>query len=460
MTVGDTLSMVFMGGFLKLARSAALLLGLCLLAACGLTIDADQARVCRSALPALNPGARITVEHIQKGPVPRSLRVDYLAEYLDRPILQRFAICQFMAEGLSPNKAELEGLATEEGPLSGANLYLLKRYYLATPEGMAGDPGSRPSANAIEIPESVAYWLQQILVSLPRTAIYALLSVAYALVFGLTGRINLAFGELAAVGSAATIAGASILLASGTSAPVLGLAAGLAAALFAGAIHSAAGGYFTIGRIAGPSSQPSLIATVGMGLFLMEYLRLVQSPVTVWLPPIWSEAWPLARAADFLVSLTPITVVTAGTGLVAALGLLWLVQATGFGRAWRAYADDAHAAALMGVDGMRLLVQTLALAGAMAGLSGMLIVAQYGGLGFAGGFQYGLKALIAAVIGGIGSIPGAMLGGFAVGLFETLWSAYLPIEMRDMALYVALVVFLIFRPGGLLGFRDPTPRAV
>ncbi|MBA1157252.1 branched-chain amino acid ABC transporter permease [Microvirga mediterraneensis] len=444
----------------KLARLAALLFGLCFLAACGLTIDSDQARVCRSALPALNPKAAITVERVQAGPGPRSLRVDYLAEYPDRPILQRFAICQFMAEGLSPNKAELEGLATEEGPLSGASLYLLKRYYLETPEGIAGDPGSRPAADAFEIPKSVAYWLQQILVSLPRTAIYALLSVAYALVFGLTGRINLAFGELAAVGSAATIAGASILLVYGTSSPVLGLAAGLAAALFAGAMHSAAGGYFTIGRIPGPSSQPSLIATVGMGLFLMEYLRLVQSPVTVWLPPIWSEAWPLARAEDFLVSLTPITVITAGIGLAAALGLLWLVQATGFGRSWRAYADDAKAAALMGVDGVRLLVQTLALAGAMAGLSGMLIVAQYGGLGFAGGFQYGLKALIAAVIGGIGSIPGAMLGGFAVGLFETLWSAYLPIEIRDMALYAALVVFLIFRPGGLLGFRDPTPRAV
>jgi branched-chain amino acid transport system permease protein len=192
----------------------------------------------------------------------------------------------------------------------------------------------------------------------------------------------------------------------------------------------------------------------------MEYLRLVQSPVTVWLPPIWSQPWPLARAGEFLVSLTPITPTTAGVGLFAALWLLWFMKSTGFGRAWRAYADDARAAALFGVNGPRLLVQTLALAGAMAALAGLLIVAQYGGLGFAGGFQYGLKALIAAIIGGIGSIPGALLGGFAVGLFETLWSAYLPIEARDMALYAALIVFLIFRPGGLLGTRDPTPRSV
>jgi branched-subunit amino acid ABC-type transport system permease component len=447
-------------GSLGVWRFAACLFGLSLLAACGIAIDAEQARVCRSALPALNSGAEITVERVREGPVARSLRIDYVAQRPDHPPLERFAICQFAAEGLSPSKAELTGLGTEEGPLSGASLYMLKRYYLDTPEGAAGDPGSRPNADVAEIPTAVAYWLQQLLVSLPRTAIYALLSVAFALVFGLSGRINLAFGELAAIGSAATIAGASIMLAYGATSPVLGLAAGLVAALFAGAIHNAVGGTFTIGRIKADSPQPSLIATVGLSLVLMEYLRLVQSPVTVWLPPIWSEAWPLARAQDFLVSVTPITAITSGIGLIAAVSLLWLVKATGFGRAWRAYAEDQKAAALMGVDGSRLLVQTLALAGAMAGLSGMLIVAQYGGLGFAGGFQYGLKALIAAIIGGIGSIPGAMLGGFAVGLFETLWSAYLPMEIRDMALYAALVVFLIFRPGGLLGLKDPTPRPV
>lgn len=447
-------------GFLRVGRFAACLAGLCLLAACGFSIDAEQARVCRSTLPALNSGATIDVERLQAGPVPRSLRVSYLAQYPDRPPLERFAICQFAAEGLSINKAELIGLETEEGPISGASLYLLKRYYLETPEGVAADPGSRPDVDVIEVPSAVAYWMQQFLVSLPRTAIYALLSVAYALVFGLSGRINLAFGELAAVGSAATIAGASILLASGITSPILGLAAGLAGALFASALHSTIGGHLTIGMITTKSSQPSLIATVGLSLALMEYLRLVQSPVTVWLPPIWSEAWAVARSGDFLVSLTPINAVTTGIGSAAGLALLWGMKTTGFGRAWRAYADDSRAASLLGVNGPRLFMRTFALAGAMAGLSGLLIVAQYGGLGFAGGFQYGLKALIGAIIGGIGSVPGAMLGGFIVGLFETLWSAYLPIEGRDIALYAALVIFLIFRPGGLLGFQDPTPRPV
>lgn len=431
-----------------------------LLVGCGSSLDAQQARVCRSTLPALNPDARIHVVRVVPGPAPRSLRVDYEVVTPGRPVTPRFAICRFAAEGLSPNKAELIELATEQGTLSGASLYLLKRYYLETPEGVAGDPGSPPSLTAIEIPPDAAYLAQQLLAGLPRTAICGLLAVAYSLVFGLTGRINLAFGEIAAVGSAATVGAASIVLAMGSSAPVSGLAAGLVAAMFAGAIYNAVGGYLVIGRVRTPSNQPSLIATVGLSLFLMEYLRLVQSPVTVWLPPVWSAQWPIARAGDFLVTLTLLSLVTSGIGLAAAVFLIWLMRDSTFGRFWRAFADDARAAALFGVDGSRLLVETLALAGAMAGLSGMLIVAQYGGLGFAGGFQFGLKALIAAIIGGIGSIPGALIGGLFVGLFETLWSAYLPIEARDMALYATLIVFLILRPGGLLGLRDPTPRSV
>jgi branched-chain amino acid transport system permease protein len=450
--------------FRGLRQTGRIALGLVLvglLAGCGGSRDSEQARICRSVVPALNPGLRVTVLRVEPGSLPRSVRVDYEVERIDRPPLDRSLQCQFAGEGLSPRKAELVAVIADRGPISDTNLYLLKRFYLETPEGVSGDPGGGvPDANVARVPETVAYAVQQLLLSMPRTAIYALLASAYALIFGLVGRINLAFGELAAVGSAATVAGATLMLVAGVSNPVAGLVVGLLGALWAGAVHSAVGGHFTIARIESTSSQPSLIATVGLSILLMEYLRIVQSPVTVWLPPIWSEAWPILQGGPFLVSLTPISVVTALIGLAGALSLIVLLHFTAFGRSWRAYADDAKAAALFGVDGPRLLRRTLALAGAMAGLSGMLIVAQYGGLGFAGGFQFGLKALIAAIVGGIGSVPGALLGGVAIGLFETLWSSYLPIEGRDVALYGALVAFLIYRPGGFLGTRDPTPRQI
>jgi branched-chain amino acid transport system permease protein len=447
------------GGPAILAAGAALA---AVLAACTFSVDAEQARICRITLPALNdPGARMVVERAQPGPGERAVRLDYRVEGLVGPPVRRWALCRFAAGGLSPNKAELVGVETDRGPLSGSSVYLLRRFYVDSAEGLMGDPGEGDRAAGLrEAPEPVAYLVQQVLVGLPRTGIYALLAAAYALVFGLVGRINLAFGELAAVGATATVSGVALAASLGSSAPFAGLGLGILCALFAGALYSAVGGHFTVARIPSRSPQPSLIATVGLSLFLMEYLRVAQSPVTIWIPPIWSDIMPLLRAGTFVAGVTPVSLVTGGIALVAAAALLMLMRRSGFGRAWRAYADDPKAAALSGVDGRGLLVKTLALAGGMAGLAGTLVVVQYGGLGFAGGFQLGLKALIAAVLGGIGSVAGALIGGIAIGAFETLWSAYFPIEMRDVALYASLVAVLVFRPGGLLGTRDPGPREV
>jgi branched-chain amino acid transport system permease protein len=192
----------------------------------------------------------------------------------------------------------------------------------------------------------------------------------------------------------------------------------------------------------------------------MEYIRLVQGTATVWFPPVWSQAWLLLRSGEFVVSITPVSLLTSAIGLGAGGAVVVAMQRSRFGRAWRAYADDPKAAALFGIDGNALLVRTLALSGALAGLSGALVVLQYGGLGFAGGFQLGLKALVAAVLGGVGSVPGAFLGGLAIGAFETLWSMLMPIDARDIALYSLLAAVLIFRPGGFFGMKDATPRQV
>jgi branched-chain amino acid transport system permease protein len=425
---------------------------------CAGQVDADQARVCRRALPALNPeGTPIEVLRTAPGRLHLTIRIDYRVERPGRSPLDRWITCRFAAAGLAGNKADLQGVETERGPLTGAAVYLLKRYYIDTPDGVRGDPG-REEQGLREVSPGLAYALQQGLVGLPRTAIYGLLAAAYALVFGLVGRINIAFGELAAVGGAATVAGVAAAAAFGVTAPLPGLALGLLAALAAGSLHAAVGGHYAIRRVAG--AQGSLIATVGLSLALMEYLRLAQSPVAVWIPPVWSDALPLLQAGAFVVSITPVSLLTTGLGLLAGSGLVVLMELSRFGRAWRASADDPLAAALCGVDAGALLTRTLALSGAVAGLGGVLIVVQYGGLGFAGGFIFGLKALIAAILGGIGSVPGALLGGVAIGLFETVWSTFLPIEGRDIALYAALVVVLMVRPGGLVGLPENTPRPV
>jgi branched-chain amino acid transport system permease protein len=395
------------------------------------------------------------------GPRPSSVRVDYEVRRDDRVPLPRRVVCRFAGEGLSLSKADIVELSTEREVLSGAALYLLKRYYIDTPEGVAGDPGAEPGGDGLaEIPPAAADLAQALLVSLPRTAIYALLAAAYALVFGLVSRINLAFGEIAALGGAAATAGASLAVAAGIASPLAGLAAGLVLAAFAAGMHGAVGGWLAVGAVPPRHRQASLIATVGLSLALMEGLRLAGSTVTVWLPPVWSGAVPLAKAGTFVVAVTPMTLLVAGLGFLAAGALLALIARSAYGRAWRAVSDDPLAAALMGVDVRRLLLLTLALSGALAGLAGGLVVAQYGAFGFAGGFVFGLKALIAAVLGGIGSVPGALLGGVLVALFETLWSWLMPIEGRDAALYAVLVAVLIWRPGGLLGLPEARPRQV
>lgn len=433
-----------------------------LLCACGLAVDAEQARVCRLALPALNAGGgRVTVTRVAPWLEAYSIRLEYRVERDGGPPLERYAICRFAAEGLSGNKADLVGLSTEEGPVAGSTVYLLKRFYIDSPEGVAGDPGpGEAAAGLVEAPRPLAYGLQQLLVGLPRTAIYGLLAAAYALVFGLVGRFNLAFGELAAIGAAATAIGVGLVLSAGGAAPLPALLFGALCAMAASAAHGAVGGYWTVARICGPSGQASLVATVGLSLALMEYIRLVQGTATVWFPPVFAQSWPLLRAQEFVVSITPVSLLTTAIGLSAGAGVVALMRRSGFGRAWRAYADDPKAAALFGVDGQALLLRTLALSGGLAGLSGALVVLQYGGLGFAGGFQLGLKALVAAVLGGVGSVAGAFLGGLAIGLFETAWSMLMPIDARDIALYSLLAAVLVFRPGGFFGMKDAAPRQV
>jgi branched-chain amino acid transport system permease protein len=431
------------------------------LAGCGLSVDAEQARICRLALPALNPEGRVSVLRVTPWLEAQTLRIDYGVEREGRPRLERTVLCRFAASGLSANKAELMGLSTETGPLSGATLYLLKRFYIESAEGVANDPGAgEPSSGLLEVPPSVAYGLQQFLSGLPRTAIYGLLALAYALVFGLVGRINLAFGELAAVGAAGATIGVTIAIVSGGSAPVTGLGLGFLSAAFTGATYGAVSGHFAISRVRGETGQPSLIATVGLSLALMEFLRLAQGPATVWFAPIWSHSVGLMRSGAFVASVTPRSLATSAVGLSVGLAILAYMRRSAFGRRWRAYADDAAAASLYGVDAGRLLTTSLALSGGLAGLAGALIVTQYGGLGFAGGFGFGLKALIAAVLGGIGSVPGAFVGGLALGLFETVWSMLMPIDARDIALYALLVAVLVFCPNGCLATRALTPRQV
>jgi branched-chain amino acid transport system permease protein len=429
--------------------SILILLGL---AACGERFDTDQQRLCRQAIPALNPpDTLITVDGTGKSLRPNALRIMYRAATEGRMARQRSIDCLFALDGQGLQRGALIGIASDGKPMSDASFYLLRRFYLEDRTGQPPDPAAAQIETLPEIPAPLAYGLQQGLSALPSAAIYALLAAAYALIYGLTGRIILSFGEFAALGALSAVVGVALLTSLAVSTPVSGVVFAFGIAVVVCALHGFAMGRFVLRPLQRAHGQQILIATIGLAIALSEYLRVAQGPELRWLPPVLNTPWALAHAGDFVVTVTPIGLALGGAGLACALGLVLLIRHTAYGRAWRAVADDPRTAALFGVNGRAVHDVALILACAACGMAGVIVTVIYGGMGFAGGFALGLKALVAALLGGIGSVGGAALGGLCIALFEVAWSSTMPLEQRDIAVYALLAAVLIFRPGGFFG---------
>lgn len=442
---------------MRLLLSILLLL---LLASCGERFDTDQRRLCRQAIAPLNPpGVTITLESLGDGPRPGTLRIGYRAE-AGGATTHRTIDCLFAGEGVGLRRGALIGVASDGQPMSEASFYLLRRFYLENREEPPPDPGEVRAGSLPEIAPALAHGLQHGLSGLPSAAIYTLLACAYALIYGLTGRIILCFGEFAALGALASVVGVALVLSLAASTPASGLAVAFGVAILVCGFHGFAMGRFVTAPLARATGQQALIATIGLAIALSEYLRIAQGADLRWLPPVFNEPWSLARAGDFVVTASPIGLGLAAGGLLATLCIVALIGRTAYGRAWRAVSDDARTAALFGVDARKVHDRALILACAACGAAGVIVTVIYGGMGFAGGFTLGLKALVAAVLGGVGSVPGAALGGLCIALFEMVWSATMPLDQRDIAVYALLAAALILRPGGFFGDGALAPREV
>ncbi|MBV9433779.1 MAG: branched-chain amino acid ABC transporter permease [Hyphomicrobiales bacterium] len=144
-------------------------------------------------------------------------------------------------------------------------------------------------------------------------------------------------------------------------------------------------------------------------------------------------------------------------GLIGALCLLGYQRWSAFGRQWRAVSQDEIAASMLGVDRDRVFTQSFAIAAGLAGLSGYVLTVHFGQTGYAYGFTLGLKALVGAVLGGIGSIGAAFAGGVILAFGEAGWSALFSVDSRDLAVYSLLAILFIFRPYGIFGRRPDSP---
>jgi branched-chain amino acid transport system permease protein len=446
----------------RLTGILALIVLMLTLAACGEALDPDQVRTCRQTLPAISlEASKITVSRVGPADPLHGVRIDYRTIENGREHYH-FVICTFGPSPKDNSVIELNGLATEDGVYSPIRLHILRRYWLDR-QDLSGQADPGPGDTAAKIPEvspSLAYLIQAFSNGVPNTAMMMLIAVAYALVYGLVGRINFTFGDFAAIGGFATISGITFTAAAGAGSFALGFVFAAFLAIGVAMLCGRFVEHFVFSPLAFRRGQSILIATVGVSIILQEAMRLTEPSQMRWAPPVLNMTVPLVRGGAFIAQITPMQALIGALAPVIALAIVQSMRRTDFGRRWRAISDDALMANLMGISSRRMLAQTFALASALTGLAGFIMVARFGTVDASVGNMIGLKGLVAAVIGGIGSIEGALLGGLALGVFEMLWQAYLPIEHRDVAVMVLMVVMLIFRPGGLFGFGEAGPRQV
>ncbi len=299
------------------------------------------------------------------------------------------------------------------------------------------------------------YFVQQLINGITLGSIYGLIAIGYTMVFGIIGMVNFAHGDVFMVSAfVALITFLFVTAWLGISSIALALLIVLIAAMFFTSLVN-----WVIERVAyrplrGSFRLAPLISAIGMSIFLSNFVQVTQGPRNKSIPPMVQGEFVLTNQNDFPVTLSYKQLIIWGVTAVLLLAFWYLVAKTPLGRAQRACEQDQKMAALLGIDVDRTISMTFVIAAALAAVAGTMYLMYYGVVTFSDGFVPGVKAFTAAVLGGIGSLPGAVVGGLIIGLIETLWSAYFSIDYKDVAAFSILAITLIFLPQGLFGRPD------
>lgn len=294
------------------------------------------------------------------------------------------------------------------------------------------------------------YFLELFFGGLTRGSIYALIALGYTMVYGIIQLINFAHGEVYMIGAFTALIVASVLSIMGWNHVAIIFLASIVAV-----IYSMAYG-FTLEKVAYKPLRhaprlSALISAIGMSLFLQNYVLLAQTSDFLPFPRLIPDLGIFEPFAH-LVS-TPEIVIYITTSVVMVL-LTFLIKFTRIGKAMRATAQDRAMAMLVGVDVNRVISVTFIVGSATAALGGVLIASHIGQINYYIGFIAGIKAFVAAVLGGIGSMPGAVLGSLVLGWTESFFTGYVSSDYEDVFAFIILVLVLIFRPAGILGRSD------
>lgn len=296
-------------------------------------------------------------------------------------------------------------------------------------------------------------------------SIYALIALGYIMVYGILRIINFAHGDILMVGALTTLSGMHALNAHFPTLPPLAqLGLALLLAMTVCALLAMAVERFAYRRLRNAPRLAPLISGIGVSVLLQTVAMIVWSRNPLMFPqilPMDPIAVTHGSAAHPPALITVTGIVTVALALTVMLGLWLLVEYTRLGRGMRAVAENPRIATLMGVNPNAIIALTFAIGGVFAALAGVMMASNYGSAGFSMGFLPGIKAFTAAVLGGIGNIRGAMIGGLLLGLIESLGAGYLGdlthgvfgSNYQDIFAFMVLILVLVFRPAGLLGER-------
>jgi branched-chain amino acid transport system permease protein len=305
------------------------------------------------------------------------------------------------------------------------------------------------------ISQYLPIFVQQLINGITLGSIYGLIAIGYTMVFGIIGMVNFAHGDVFMVSAFIALVAFLILTTwIGITSIVLALLIVLVAAIILTALVN-----WTIERLAyrplrGSFRLAPLISAIGMSIFLSNFVQLAQGPRNKSVPPMFTDVIVVMRGSGYDVTMSYKQITIWIVTIVLLVAFWYLVSRTALGRAQRACEQDARMAALVGINVDRTIAITFMIAAALAAVAGTLYLTFYGVVRFDDGFVPGVKAFTAAVLGGIGSLPGAVLGGLLIGLIETLWAEYVSSAYKDVAAFSILAIVMIFMPQGILGRPD------
>ncbi len=297
-------------------------------------------------------------------------------------------------------------------------------------------------------------FLQQVINGLVLGSIYALVALGYTMVYGIMGLINFAHGEVVMIGALTSLTVIDLLANSGLPGPIralIGLAAAIPVSMVVGYLME----HIAFRPLRKAPRPAPLITAIGVSIVLQNLAMMIWGRDYHAFPPIFPASQHLVLGATF--SDLQVLIVVAAAAMMG--GLLLLINRTRLGRAMRATAENPQIAQLMGVNVNHIISLTSLTGSALAAVAGLMVSANYSIAHYYMGFILGMKAFTAAVLGGIGNLAGAMIGGILLGLIESLGAGYigdltggvLGSNYQDVFAFFVLILVLIFRPSGLVG---------